>query len=333
MYGWKMYFSEYMNEWLYGEEGYYKQFKAIGKAGDFYTAVSTSRFFGASIANYFYTLLKEEKVDRNGWLIEIGAHQGYLLCDMIQWLYTCDPTLVQTLKFGIVERQQEVQKAQLAYIEERFGSDIQITHFNDIADVEVEYALVVANEIFDAFPCELLKDEKIAVVKKNVIEWEDAPDEMLSWAKRHHLTQGEVAVGYESFAKEMASGIKQCDFVTFDYGEKYVRNDFSIRVYRSHETFPLFDEDLMLGESFKKDDITYDVNFGHVSEAFLAEGFEEMYYETQARALIRFGLIDILEQYSKQSTGAQYAREADKIKTLISPTMMGDRFKLIHFRK
>ncbi len=322
-----------MNEWLYGEEGYYKQFKAIGKAGDFYTAVSTSRFFGASIANYFYSLLKEEKVDRNGWLIEIGAHQGYLLCDMIQWLYTCDPTLVKTLKFGIVERQPEVQKAQLAYIEERFGTDIQITHFNDISDVKVDYAFVVANEIFDAFPCELLKDEKIAVVQENVIEWEDAPSEMLTWAKTHHLTQGEVAVGYESFAKEMASGIKQCDFVTFDYGEKYVRNDFSIRVYRSHETFPLFDEELVLSESFKKDDITYDVNFEHVSEAFLAEGFEEMYYETQARALIRFGLIELLEQFSKHGTQAQYAREADKIKTLISPTMMGDRFKLIHLRK
>jgi len=45
-----MYFSKYMNEWLYGEEGYYKNFKAIGRSGDFYTAVSTSSFFGASIA-------------------------------------------------------------------------------------------------------------------------------------------------------------------------------------------------------------------------------------------------------------------------------------------
>ena len=44
-----MLFSEYMNAWLYEEEGYYKKFKAIGKSGDFYTAVSTSRFFGASI--------------------------------------------------------------------------------------------------------------------------------------------------------------------------------------------------------------------------------------------------------------------------------------------
>ncbi|PHS38899.1 MAG: hypothetical protein COB07_02470 [Sulfurovum sp.] len=328
-----MQFSSYMEAWLYGEEGYYKKFKAIGKSGDFYTAVSASSFFGASIANYFYSLLKEEKADENGWLIEIGAHQGYLLCDMIQWLYTCDPALVETLKFGIVERQPEVQKAQLAYIKERFGDDVQITHFNDISEVEAAYAFVVANEIFDAFPCELLKDEKIAEVKEDEIVWEEAPAEMLTWANKHHLRQGEVAVGYEKFAKEMASGIEKCDFVTFDYGEKYVRNDFSIRVYRAHETFPLFDETLNLSESYKKDDITYDVNFEHVSEAFLEAGFEEIFYETQARALIRFGLIDILEQFGKQTTQARYAREADKVKTLISPTMMGDRFKLIHFRK
>jgi len=328
-----MYFSEYMNAWLYGDEGYYKNFKAIGKAGDFYTAVSTSAFFGASIANHFYKLLKEGKADRNGWLIEVGAHQGYLLCDMIQWLYTCDPTLVSTLKFAIVERQPEVQKAQLAYIKERFGDDITVTHFNDISEVEAAYAYVVANEIFDAFPCELIKDGKLAKVKDNEIFWEDASSDLLLWAEKHLLKQGEIAVGYEAFAESMAKGIAKCDFVSFDYGEKYVRNDFSIRVYRKHETFPLFDEALVLSESFKKDDITYDVNFGHVTEAFLENGFEEAAYETQARALIRFGLIDILEQFAKQTTQENYLREADRIKTLIAPTIMGDKFKMIHFRK
>jgi len=328
-----MYFSDYMNEWLYGEGGYYKNFKAIGKKGDFYTAVSTSSFFGAAIANYFFTLIQEAKAERNGWLIEIGAHQGYLLCDMIQWLYTCDPTLISTLKFGIVERQPEVQKKQLEYIKERFGDDITVTHFNDILDVNVDYAFVVANEIFDAFPCELLKDEKIAFVENNEIIWKKAPSSLLGWAEKHLLKQGEVAVGYDEFAKNMATGIKQCDFLSFDYGEKYVRNDFSIRVYRKHETFPLFDEALKLADAFKNDDITYDVNFGHVSEIFIQNGFTEVAYETQARALVRFGLIDILEQFARQTTQANYLREADKVKTLISPTIMGDKFKMIHFRK
>jgi len=328
-----MYFSDYMNEWLYGKEGYYKNFKAIGKEGDFYTAVSTSSFFGASIANYFYALIQEGRADRTGWLIEVGAHQGYLLCDMIQWLYTCDPTLVTSLKFGIVERQPEVRQKQLAYIKERFGDDITITHFNDISDVEVDYAFVVANEIFDAFPCELLKDEKIAVVENDEIIWKEASAETLVWADKHLLKQGEIAVGYEVFAKNMSKGIQKCDFVSFDYGEKYVRNDFSIRVYRSHETFPLFDEALILSESFKKDDITYDVNFGHVSEAFVGNGFNEVLYETQARALVRFGLIDILEKFARQTSQENYLREADKIKTLIAPTIMGDKFKMVHFRK
>lgn len=329
-----MRFSSYMQEWLYGEEGYYKNFKAIGKAGDFYTAVSTSRFFGASIANYFYSLLSSGQANKDGWLIEIGAHQGYLICDMIQWLYTCDPTLVQTLKFAIVERQPEVQKAQKAYIKERFGEDVTVKHFDDISQISATYAFVVANEIFDAFPCELFRDEKIAEVNlQHQISWIEAPQEMLTWAKSHHLKQGEIAVGYEAFAKAMAEGIQKCDFLSFDYGEKYVRNDFSVRVYRSHETFPLFDEALHLSDSFKKDDITYDVNFKHVSEAFRDAGFHESAYETQARALVRFGIIDILEQFAKQTTQANYVREADKIKTLLAPTMMGDRFKMIYFNK
>ncbi len=328
-----MRFSAYMNKWLYGEEGYYKHFKAIGKSGDFYTAVSTSSFFGASIANHFFNMIKEGKADRNGWLIEVGAHQGYLICDMIQWLFTCDPTLVTTLKFGIVERQPEVREAQLAYVKERFGNDVEIVHFSDIDEVKAAYAFVVANEIFDAFPCELLKDEKIARVEAHNITWETADKNILAWAEKHRLKQGEVAVGYEAFAEAMAAGIQTCDFVSFDYGEKYVRNDFSIRVYRNHETFPLFDEALVLSDAFQKDDITYDVNFAHVIEAFEAQGFKEEAYETQARALVRFGLIDILEQFARQTTQERYLREADKIKTLISPTIMGDKFKMVHFRK
>jgi SAM-dependent MidA family methyltransferase len=328
-----MQFSKYMNSWLYAEQGYYKDFKEIGKAGDFYTAVSTSSFFGASIANHFYNLIQKESFKRNGWIIEIGAHQGYLICDMIQWLYTLDPSLVKTLKFGIVERQSEVQKAQLAYISERFGDDIKITHFNDIDEVAVDYAFVVSNEIFDAFPCELIKDGEQAYIESHTVEWREADSKLLEFASKHRQVKGEVAVGYEEFAKAVSKGVKRCDFVSFDYGERFVRNDFSIRVYQKHKTFPLFDEELKLEEVYQSADITYDVNFGHVIDAFVDAGFELDKYETQARALVRFGLIDILEMFAKQTSQSNYLREADKIKTLIAPTIMGDKFKMLHFYK
>jgi len=329
-----------MESWLYGEDGYYRDFKSIGKQGDFYTAVSSSPFFGASIANHFHKLITDGIADRDGWLIEIGAHQGYLLCDMIQWLYSIDPKLITTLKFGIVERQPAVRKIQQEYIQGRFGDDVEIEFFDDISVVDVEYAFIVANEIFDAFPCNLIMDGKIAEVEiaeadtaKHHITWHEAPQSTLDFASTHRQVKGEIAVGYEQFATAMSSGITRADFVSFDYGEKYVRNDFSIRIYREHETLPLFDEELVLSEAYQTADITYDVNFAHVIDAFESAGFETIEYETQARALIRFGLIDILEQYSKVATKEHYLREADKIKTLISPTIMGDRFKMVHLAK
>ena len=328
-----MLFSEYMHQWLYGEDGYYKHYKPIGKEGDFFTAVSTSRFFGASIANYIYKLITDKKISKDTYLIEIGAHQGYLLCDMIQWLYSCDASLVESMKFAIVERQPHLQQIQKQYIYSRFGDDVVVEFFDDVAELNLDEAVVVSNEIFDAFACELLKDSKIAVVDNHSIEWEDAPTSLLEWAKKHHLKKGEIAVGYEKFADNIARGIKKCEFISFDYGEKYVRNDFSIRVYSKHKVFPLFDEELNLQEAYKRDDITYDVNFAHVIEAFESSGFKIVDYETQARALIRFGIIDILEMFMKQTTPALYAKEADKIKTLIAPTIMGDKFKMVHFRK
>ncbi len=328
-----MRFSEYMNEWLYGPRGYYRTFRDIGKEGDFYTAVSSSAFFGAAIANLFWKGIREGRIPRDAWLIEIGAHRGYLLADMIQWLYSCDPSLVETMRFGIVERQEPVRLVQREYFEERFGSGVKLEQFTSLDEASVPYALFVSNEIFDAFPCELYKDGERAEVKHPFLGWVPAEPELLDFAERHHLQKGEIAVGYEAFAQRVADAAERSQFVSFDYGDRTVRNDFSIRVYEGHQTYPFFDEELDLERTFGETDITYDVNFGHVIEAFEGAGMKLVDYETQARALVRFGIIEILEQYAAQASHADYLRQADRIKTLIAPTMMGERFKMVHFSK
>ena len=328
-----MRFSEYMQEWLYGEDGYYKTFKAIGKEGDFFTAVSTSAFFGASIANFIFNEMQNGKIVKSSALVEIGAHQGYLMGDMIRWLYTKDETLLNSMRFIIIERQDAVIEAQKEYFAKNFGDVVKIEYVKSLSELNLDSAVFVSNEIFDAFPCDLYKDGKIAVVNNHKISWVDAPIEYIEFAKKHSLRTGEIAVGYNDFAKEIANAAKSFNFLSFDYGEKYVRNDFSIRVYTKHKTYPLFDEELDLKEHFKKSDITYDVNFADVIEAFERAGAKLEVYETQARALVRFGIIDILEQYYKVSSKAQYLAQADKIKTLLAPTIMGDRFKLVHFSR
>jgi len=328
-----MRFSEYMNEWLYAKDGYYSHFRDIGKDGDFYTAVSTSKFFGASIANFLFKEIKRGAIARSLALVEIGAHKGYLLADMIEWLYSCDASLIETMEFITIERFEPIKEAQREYFFNRFGDDIELKQFSSVKELNSSYAFFISNEIFDAFCCELYLDGKIAEVNNHSIGWVEADSKILEFAKRHNLTKGEIAIGYEEFAKEVVSSVESFDFISFDYGERYVRNDFSIRVYKEHKTYPLFDDEIELSKLFKDSDITYDVNFNHLINAFEGAGAKLKAYETQARALVRFGIIDILEQYSKVATYSDYLRQADRIKTLIAPTMMGDRFKMVHFTK
>jgi SAM-dependent MidA family methyltransferase len=332
-------FSDYFNNWLYGSLGYYSEYKTIGKDGDFYTSVSSSKFFGGAIGKKAIDTVEEGFLPRNTTIVEIGGHRGYLLADMIQFIFTLNPELIKTLKFAIVERYEHLREKQKEYFHQCFGDNITLTHYNDINDLKLESAFVVSNEIYDAFPCELVYTNKNnilqkAIVNNHQIKFIDNDDMNIEkYCKRYNVQKGEMAVGYEDFAVQLSQNINTFEFITFDYGEKYPRNDFSCRVYEKHNVFPLFDEDINLKKLYQKSDITYDVNFQHVIDSFEDIGVKNISCETQLKALISFGIIELLEILHKNVDEKIYLSEANKVKTLLSPTGMGDRFKMASFRQ
>ncbi len=334
-------FNTYFNNWLYSDNGYYSNYKTIGKQGDFYTAVSSSKFFGGSIGKKAVDTIENGFLSKDTTIIEIGAHHGYLLSDMIQFIFTLKPELIKTLKFAIVERYEHLRIKQKAYFEECFGDEIKLIHYNDISELKLDSAFIVANEIFDAFPCDLVYTNskntlQYAVVNNDKIEFTNIDDDntnLESHCKKYKINKGEIAVGYEDFAKNMCKNIKKFEFITFDYGEKYPRNDFSCRVYEKHSVYPIFDEEINLQNLFGKSDITYDVNFSHVIDSFIEAGAKNIAYETQLKALVDFGIIELLEILHKNVDEKTYLSEANKVKTLLNPTGMGDRFKMASFRK
>ena len=333
-----MKFSNYFQDWLYGKNGYYSNYKTIGKEGDFYTAVSSSKFFGGSIGKRVVDVIDEGFLPKDSTIVEIGAHHGYLLSDMVQFIFTLKPELLGTLKFAIVERYEHLRIKQKEYFYNCFGDDVELIHFNDISEVRLSNAFVVANEIFDAFPCELVyttSEDKLqyGTVQNNKIEFKDSNDEDLNnICSRYKITKGEVSVGYEEFAQHMCKNIDKFEFVTFDYGEKYPRNDFSCRIYTKHNVYPIFDVNIKLENLFGTSDITYDVNFSHVIDSFNKAGATNLTYETQLKALVSFGIIELLEILHKNVDEDTYLSEANKVKTLLNPTGMGDRFKMASFR-
>jgi len=326
-------FSAYMNDWLYGESGYYSSYRPIGKKGDFYTAVSTSKFFGGTIAKHIISRIDEGFLAKDSLICEIGAHHGYLLADIIEFLHTLRPELFQTLRFGIIERFDTLQEQQQHYFTESFGDAIKLEHYHDVSEIETPCAFFIANEIFDAFACELFYKGKIGRLEGGKIFFDGESPEMNEHALKYKKDRGEIAVGYESFAKSMVQSIPKFEFMSFDYGELDARSDFSIRVYQEHQVIPLFDEALLLENVFGKTDITYDVNFSHVKDAFEGEGLQCVQYATQLVALIEMGILDLLAILKENVSDEIYIQELEKVKILITPSLMGERFKMIRFTK
>ena len=332
-------FNEYFNDWLYGQDGYYSNYKQIGKEGDFYTSVSTSSFFGGAIAKKIVKSIEEGFLPRDTTILEIGAHHGYLLADVIQFIYTLNPKLLDTLNFAIVERFENLQIQQKKYLKESFGDIINLKHYNDIKEVKLDNAFILANEIFDAFDCHLVyttKDNVLqeAIVNNHEIEFVDCTNEtIIKHCEKYSITKGEIALSYKDFIDTLCSNIKTYEFLTFDYGDRYPRNDFSARVYEKHNVHPIFEDGLNLKELFKKSDITYDVHFNYLNDLFKENQVSNVHFDTQLKALVDFGILDLLEILKANVDESTYLRETQKVKVLLEPTGMGDRFKILNVRK
>lgn len=328
-----MLFSQYMNDWLYGVKGYYASYHPIGKKGDFYTAVSTSKFFGGAIANHIIKRIDERFLRPDSLICEIGAHHGYLLADIIEFIHTLRPQLLQTLRFGIVERFESLRTAQKSYFEESFGNAVVLEHYSDLDELNEQSTFFIANEIFDAFSCELFYKGKIARVENHEITFDMDDPKITELAEKYKQDRGEIALGYEAFASAMQKSSKRFEFMSFDYGELSARSDFSIRVYQEHQTFPLFDAALNRSEAFGKSDITYDVNFTHIKDAYAEAGVACAQYATQLVALVEMGILDLLAMLKEHAGDEIYTQELEKVKILITPSLMGERFKMIRFVK
>jgi len=322
-----------MGAWLYGEDGYYATYKNIGKSGDFYTAVSTSKFFGGCIANHIISLVDEGFLAQDAVICEIGAHHGYFLADVCEFIYTLRPKLLTTLDFVIIEKFDDLQNQQRTYFEESFGDVVTLTHYKSLSELECPNAFFIANEIFDAFPCELYYKGKTARVENHNIEFDVDNEWVDAKAKKYNKDRGEIGLGYEEFALEMANSCPKFEFMSFDYGDMIARPDFSIRVYEKHKVIPFFADDIKRDELFAKSDITYDVNFEHVKDAYEEAGVNFVELKAQMTALVDMGILDLLEMLKENVEEKLYKQELEKAKMLIMPNFLGERFKMIRFRK
>lgn len=334
-------FSKYMDEWLYAKDGYYASMPRIGKKGDFATSATTSMFFGGAIAKRLISVIESGFLSKTCAVVEIGAHHGYMMADIVQFIYTLKPALLDTLTFVIIEPQEKIKLEQKKYLKESFGETVKFSWFESIKEFKAKEAFVVANELFDAFTCEVVKDGQMLYMLGDKPIFGDMDAKTKEICCRYNIAKGEIAKGYEEFADELSNSVQKCEFITFDYGQKEPRGDISLRIYSAHKTYPFFsltdyaksEHVKDLNSLYKKSDLTYDVNFLHLKDAFEDSGFKECAFCTQAKALVDFGLIDLLEILKNNVSENSYRMELSKAMQLIDPSLLGERFNMMRFQK
>lgn len=329
------FFADSMRRALYGASGYYQHAK-IGKEGDFYTSVSAGELFGDTIAALIVQSFEQCGFPRT--IVEIGADRGYLLADIMRYLRQFFPHVFESLAFVVIEPLPILAQKQRAYFE-TLGLHVRIVPSAESFDCP----LFVANELFDAMPCDLLQfesgapvfgmldNQKFAFVPMHVLcgARADYARQIVELAERFSVVRGEIPLGYAPFLEQLLEPQTHWAFLTFDYGERGFNNAFSLRFFKEKNIFGFEDfwrnPHAFLGNA----DITYDVAWEYVQWLFERFGGACVLYGRQNSILMRLGLLEVFERLVSglSPEKREYIHYASTLKTLISPTLLGERFK------
>lgn len=304
-------FSHYFSEWI---SKYYAN-NAIG--ADFYTAVSASKFFGGAIAKYILQGLEKGEISLPLNIIDFGGNNANLLNDICSFLESLGLNVVKDCNFILLDKNASFSKEK---------EQDSIKFYKNLASLKVSRilknhnCLFVANELFDALPCEIIDNDKIAFVENHSIIFKPHNNKkILEICDRFSITKGEIPLTYDDICKDIASlGVKFI-FMAFDYGDNVARNDFTLRIFRHHSIQNIME--IPLKEYFGVSDITYNVPFFLLDVAFSKIGADKILSKRLDLALVEeFEILELLQDFyafAKDRDEALYLRESNKIKSLL----------------
>jgi len=153
-------FAEYMGLALYHPQyGYYSSGDVkIGSAGkDFYTSPYLGADYGELLAEQLRDIWLILDKPNPFMLVEMGAGEGILAADILNYFQQQEPDLLQVLEYTIVERSPGLIKAQQKQLQNWLDRHIKISwkNWEEIEDNSL-VGCCFSNELVDAFPVHLI---------------------------------------------------------------------------------------------------------------------------------------------------------------------------------
>jgi SAM-dependent MidA family methyltransferase len=279
-------FERFMEMALYDPEyGYYRKPGRIGKDGDFLTSSAIHPMFGWAVAGWCRWVWSQMGEPAEFTVFEPGAGQGQLARVVLDWAEGRDDGFREALRYVAIEPNSP-------------GTDERVEWATPPLS-GVGAGVVVANELFDAFPVRLFEGsqrgpveilvrwdgERFVEVHGGVTTIDDAPEE-----GRFEVNQW----AYPAM-QSLCELVERGAVLVFDYGypqeelwASWRRNGTLMAFYRhtAHE-----DPYIHVGEQ----DLTTHVNFSELTSAAEEQGFAVSGPRRQSAFLADVGLQGLVE--------------------------------------
>lgn len=331
-------FARYMELVLYAPSlGYYSGGAAkFGGAGDFVTAPELSPLFADTLAAQMVQIMARSA----GQIIEAGPGTGALAAEMLLEL---DRRGALPERYMLLELSAELRSRQRTTIEQRAPKLAERVSWLDRLPQHFSGA-VIANEVLDAMPTHLVAwgedgifERGLATERQNRLRWEDRPatGALLEAARTIPVTPpylSEIGLAARAWVGSWGEILDQGILLLLDYGfparELYhpQRSGGTLMCHYRHHAH---DDPLYLPGL---NDITAHVDFTAMAESGADRTLNLYGYTSQAQFLLNCGITEVLARFSPEDM-TNYPRQASAAHKLLSPSEMGELFKVMALGK
>ncbi len=340
-------FADFMAACLYEPGlGYYTSpGRKVGAEGDFYTSITVHAAFGRVIAREIAQMWRSMGTPTDFTLMECGAANGRLACDIMDFLAAREPEMYQGLRLVLVEQEPTLEAAQ----REMLAAHIDRLDWrspDELSSGSFTFSgCLYSNELIDALPTHRvimtsdgLKELYVTCTDGGFTEevGEPSTPELETYLKRvdvelHPGQQAEINLNAPKWLGAAAKALAQGFILTIDYGypaaELYTprRKLGTLLCYYRHQT----EENPFLRPGLQ--DITAHVDFSALMTCGEELGLQNVWFGEQYRFLLSAGIVEEIKDIERSAISEEEKlRLRLTLKKLILPEGgMGDTFKIL----
>lgn len=340
-------FADFMAACLYEPGlGYYTSpGRKVGAEGDFYTSITVHAAFGRVIAREIAQMWRTMGTPADFALVECGAGNGRLACDIMDYLAEREPEMYRTLRLVLVEQEPSLESAQREMLAAHADGLSWLSPAEFTSGSFTFSGCLYSNELIDALPVHRvvmtsngLKEIYVTCTEDGFGEdvGEPSTPELEAYLKRvgvelHPGKQAEINLNAPQWLATASKALQRGFILTIDYGypapELYTagRKLGTLLCYYRHQ----IEENPFLRPGLQ--DITAHVDFTTLMKCGEELGLQNDWFGEQYRFLLSSGIIEEIEEIERSDkSNEEKLRLRLTLKKLIMPEGgMGDTFKVL----